>query len=171
MAEAESRTVTVPLPRNGASTDDAPAGSMLGQLRARAAQARKERTLDVPVGGVFGSDLLVRYHTLPIDEMDRYGEMGDDPRGMASTLGIDMMVSACETVLFVVDGEVKDLDVGIDARLAEALGAPLPPNVDYSDLTPRDVVRELFSDNLFLLGAHLTRLVEWMQTGDDPGEA
>jgi len=165
------RVVGANQPPPPASNGDAPAGSVLAQLRARAAVAREVRRLDLPVGGPWGDRLVIRYRPLAIDEMDRYAAMSEAGATGASAVSIDMMVSACETVLFRADdGELHDLECGLDGRLAEQLAAPLPPATDYPDLTPRDVVDLVFASNLFVLGPHLTQLAEWAQQAGEPGE-
>ena len=86
--------------------DDAAPGSVLAQLRARAEVQRQARTLDLPVGGAFGDELVIRYRVLERREWDKYAVLltPDAATGNAdlppmSVLNARMMAAACETVL------------------------------------------------------------------------
>lgn len=150
---------------NGGS--EAPPGSALARVRSAAARQRERRTFDLAVGGAFGEHLVIRYGTLPIDELERYGELADSISNLS--LALDLMVSACRTVLWLEDGEATDLGVRIEQRLWELLDWPLPPGVDQlADVTTREIVDTLFGHNAMAVGNHLGELVAWMQ---DPGVA
>jgi hypothetical protein len=150
---------------NGASgSEEAPAGSALAHVRAAAARQREARTLDLPVGGAFGGRLVLRYGTLPLRELERYGELGDSLTNLS--LALDMMVSACRTVLWREDGIDTDLGVRIEPALWQLMDWPLPPGLDLADLTAREIVDALFGSNAMAVGSHLGELVAWMQ---EPG--
>lgn len=154
------------------TTRDAPAGSPLARARAAAARQREVHTHDLAVGGAFGEHLLVRYGTLPTEELDRYAELSDSIGNLS--LAIDLMVQSCRTIVWRDDDELTDLDVRLDWRLWTLLEWPLPPGVDEAeDVTSRELIDTLFGHNALALGTHLGELVTWMQNpgGDDPGEA
>jgi hypothetical protein len=154
---------------NGGGTEP---GSVLAQLRARAAAQREHKRLDLPVGGEFGELLQLRYRPLPLEELERYSELTGRITNVA--LAIDMMVSCCETALWVEHGQETDLGVRLTSDLWELLGWPLPDGVDAaSDLTPREVVDGLFGGNGMALGSHIERLIDWMTDTEAtaPGES
>ena len=156
--------------------DDAPPGSVLAQLRARAEVQRKTRTLDLPVGGAFGDELVIRYRVLDRAEWDKYAvlltpnlQTGADNLPPMSVLNVRMMAAACLTVLYA--GE--DLGVRLDGRLAELIGHPLTEGMSYDDLGVVEVVEGLFPSPMAIT-THSGRLVTWMQDpsdDDDPGSA
>ena len=158
--------------------DDAAPGSVLAQLRARAAAQRQARTLDLPVGGTFGDKLVLRYRVLEQREWDKYAVLltpaaasgGESDLPPMSVLNARMMAAACETVLWVEAGEETDLDVRLDGRLAEMLGHPLPPGMSYDDLGVLEVVDGLFASPMAVT-AHAGELVQWMRDPSDPGGA
>lgn len=150
---------------------DAPPGSALAQLRAAVSAERSERSLDLAVGGAFSDQLVVRYGGLPVGDLERYSELS----GRLGNLGlaIDMAVSCCRTMLWrTADGQLTDLEVRLGPKLW-ALGQwPLPDGMSADELTPRQVVEELWRDRGMALGAHLTRLVEWQSEEErPPGES
>ena len=156
---------------------DAAPGSVLAQLRARAEVQREERTLDLPVGGAFGERLVIRYRVLPPREWDEYAALLTPDTGTKlttpmSVLNVRMMAAACETVLWVEDGEESDLGCRLDAQLAELLGHPLPESTEYADLTVVEIVEALFASPMAVT-SHAGNLVQWMQdpSGAEPGEA
>ena len=149
---------------NGAPAADAPPGSMLATLRARAAAQRKDKHLDLPVGGAFGDSLVIRYRLLPVDQAERFAELGERLSNIA--LVIDMMVTTCMTVLWREHEADTDLGVGLDQRLWDLLGWPMPETVD--ELTPHEVVVGLFADNALALGEHAERLATWMRAPEGP---
>jgi len=159
--------------------DDAAPGSVLAQLRARAEVQRQVRTLDLPVGGAFGDELVIRYRVLKPHEWDKYavlltpsvtgaGEAQDLPP--MSVLNVRMMAAACVTVLWIEDGEETDLGVGLDGGLAQLLGYPLAEGMSYDDLSALEVVEALFPSPMAVT-THSGRLVTWMQNPSDPGSA
>jgi len=160
---------------------DAPAGSVLAQLRAAAAVQRQARVLELVVGGAFGEHLVIRYRVLERREWDKYavlltpsaaavraGAEGGDLPPM-SVLNARMMAAACVTVLWRdgPDDELVDLEVRLDGRLAKLLGHPLPEGVSYDDVGVLEVVEGLFATPLAVT-AHAGELVQWMS---DPGGA
>jgi hypothetical protein len=162
-----------------AHDDDAAPGSVLAQLRARAEAQRQARTLELPVGGAFGENLVIRYRVLERREWDKYavlltpavtagGDTGDLPP--MSVLNARMMAAACETVLWLDGDERHDLEVRLDGRLAEMLGHPLPPGTSYDDLGVLEVVEGLFPSPMAVT-AHAGELVRWMQDPSNPGGA
>ena len=158
--------------------DDAPPGSVLAQLRARAELQRQAHTIDLPVGGAFADHVVIRYHVLERHEWDRYSVLlspdlagGKSDLPPMSVLNARMMAAACETVLWLEDGEETDLEVTLDdGRLAEMLGYPLPDGMSYDDLGVLEVLEALFPSPMAVT-AHAGELVRWMQNPSDPGSA
>jgi hypothetical protein len=164
---------------------DSPAGSVLAQMRVAAEAQRRAHTLELEVGGALDR-LVIRYRVLTPREWDKYAVLltpqiaargagtGDLPP--MSVLNARMMAAACETCLWRGDdGELSDLEVRLDGRLAEMLGHPLPAGMTYSDLGVLEVVDGLFASPMAVT-AHAGELVQWMQNptdtgGDEPGEA
>jgi hypothetical protein len=160
----------------GVEHDDPPAdaarGSVLAQLRNRAAEQTREKRLGLVVGGAFGPHLLLRYRVLSVDELERFATLGGKVHEIA--LSIEAMITTCTHVLWRDDhGDVTDLGCTLDAHLWDVMGWPLPANVELDDLTPREVVVKLFGGSGTELATHLTRLGEWMQHpgGPSPGES
>ena len=157
--------------------DDAPPGSVLAQLRARAEAQRRARTLELSVGGEL-ENLVIRYRVLDRREWDKYavlltpaavaGAGGDLPP--MSVLNARMMAAACETVLWREGDETTDLEVQLDGELARLLGHPLPPGMSYTDLGVLEVVDALFASPMAVT-SHAGELVNWMQNPTDPGGA
>lgn len=153
----------------GPSAEPTEPGSALARIRAAAAAQRAERTTDIAVGGAFGQRLWVRYGVLPLEEMDRYADLATGATPRMSALAVDMMVSACRTVLWREDGSETDLEVGLDSRLWELMAWPLPTGTEPADLTPREVVLALFGGNGMAVVEHSTELITWMSGGEGPG--
>jgi hypothetical protein len=92
---------------------------------------------------------------------------GEDMAPM-SVLNARMMAAACETVLWRGDdGELTDLEVRLDGRLAKLLGHPLPEGMSYDDLGVLEVVEAIFASPIAIT-SHAGELVQWMS---DPGGA
>lgn len=151
--------------------DDAAPGSVLAQLRARAAAQREARTLELAVGGAFGDNLVIRYRVLEPREWDKYAVLltpavtaggGTTDLPPMSVLNARMMAAACETVLWVEGDERHDLEVRLDGRLAEMLGYPIADGMSYGDLGVLEVVEGLFPSPMAVT-AHAGSLVAWMQ--------
>jgi hypothetical protein len=154
-------------PPASAPAGDAAPGSALALARAAAARQRQRHTTEIPVGGDFGDHLKIRYGVLPLHEIERYSELAQTT---SWSLNLDVMTSACQTVLW--DG--TDLEVGLDHRLWTLLDWPLPTGLDHAqDLTPRELIDALFGYNGIALAEHFARLQKWMENpgGDGPGES
>jgi len=149
---------------------DAPPGSLLAALQAEAAALKADAHLDVPIGGKL-PNVVVRYGYLAESDMDRYGELAPGRIG-ATSLTKDMLVSACRTVFYRHDGGMHDLEAGLNGRLWQMLGQPLPRGIERAeDMSPIDVVFELFDRNPMALVTHAERVITWMQDPvSDPGE-
>lgn len=157
---------------NGTPAGDVAPGSALARARAAAERARERRTLDLPVGGSFGDELVVRYGTLGIDELDRHAELVEGGTGLAS-ISLDVMTRAAITVLGRGDdGELEDFGVALDHRLWSLLDWPLPDGItDPVDVTTRELLEQLFEHNALRLEEHLSTLTVWMREGTMPGES
>ena len=158
--------------------DDAAPGSVLAQLRARAEVQRQARTLELPVGGAFGENLVIRYRVLERREWDKYAVLltpsvvaaGETDLPPMSVLNARMMAAACETVLWVEGDERHDLEVQLDGELARLLAYPLPEGMTYDDLGVLEVVEALFPSPMAVT-SHAGQLVQWMQDPSNPGGA
>lgn len=147
-------------------------GSALARIRSAAAAQRVARSTEIAVGGAFADHLWLRYGLLPLEEMDRYAELSAGASPRLSALTVDMMVSACRTVLWREDGIQTDLEVGLDGRLWELMDWPLPPATTAAELTPREIVLALFGGNGMGVVEHAEQLMTWMRgPGQPPGES
>jgi hypothetical protein len=149
-------------------------GSILAELRQRAARTRELKTHDVPVGGDFGDRLIVRYGMPARGVMDRYIALVQ-AGGKISELAanVDLAVASCRTLL-ARDGEhLVDLDVKLDAGLWRLLDWPLPEGVEsHDELTASEVMYALFGGNEVRLASHVGDVGQWLQNpGEPPGEA
>jgi hypothetical protein len=166
-----------PEPAAPPTTDAAP-GSVLATLRARAAAQRHTSTLVLPVGGSF-PELHIRYKlpdaTMADRLMARAAQLNQDKTGpQVSAFNVDLMTSACDTLLFRHDdGHDEDLKVGLDHRLWELVGWELPASMTAGDVTVHEIIGTLFDNNWFRVNAHGGELLTWLQDpgGESPGEA
>lgn len=173
---------------NGAAPPDAPAGSVLAQLRELAQEQREERTLEVPIGGAWRGQLVVVYGMPSMAQSDRLltkaatipglgpalrGAGGGSGGPGVSDVNVDVMVTCCRTVLGRVPGQPDDdLGVGLTGELLELLQAPLPEGVDeYDELAPADVIGQLFEENWLAVGRHAGKVFTFLQDEDESGEA
>lgn len=156
-----------PTPAATAPPADAAPGSALALARAAAARQRQRHSTEIPVGGDFGPHLKIRYGVLALEQIERYSELAQTT---SWSLNLDVMTSACQTVLW----DESDLEVRLDHRLWTLLEWPLPPGVDRAeDITPRELIDALFGHNGIALAEHFSRLQKWMENpgGDAPGES
>ena len=160
--------------RRVASPSDAPPGSALARLRARAAVQRQARTLDVPVAEWDGA-LVARYHMPPMEDADRLiaaaaaFQTGESSPSM-SRIAVDLMSTCCQTLLGVgEDGIIEDLKHTYTGRLLELLALPLPPGVDDpGDVSVFEVVDAVFFGNWMAINVHAANVMSWLQ-GEDAG--
>jgi hypothetical protein len=156
---------------------DAPKSALITRLRKQAVAQRRERHIELEIGGAFDPPLVARYGVLPVHELDRYGEQVNDARSSNMEVGIDIMVRTNLAVLARDGDELVELEddmgsVTFGHRLALLLELPLPPG--ELDMPPRDVIVALFGGNGIALSAHGGQLLEWMRNPTDessPGEA
>ena len=159
---------------NGDATQEMPTleqpGSLLAEVRKRAAAQQQKHVFDVPVGGAFEDRLILRYHPPTIDQADRYVDLTDSAGQLA--VGLEMLVDCCEAVLWLDDeGEETLLEedgvpVRIDSRLWRMLGQ------QGDDVAPSQVIDLLFGNNMALLSEHMLQVTEEMtETAYDPGES
>ena len=164
----DAAPVTPPAPgRRVASPSDAPPGSVLARLRARAAVQRRDRTLDVPV---WDGALIARYHAPAMADTDRLVASAAtfDSAGATasmSRIAVDMMSTCCQTLLGVgEDGSVEDLEHQYTGRLLELLELPFPPAVTSpEDVTVFEVIDILFAGNWLAVNTHAGRVMTWLQ--------
>lgn len=154
-----------------AATDDAPPGSVLAQLRARAAAQRQDQRLLLPVGGAF-PELFIRYRAPDAADADRLMARAAqlaEGSPQVSGFNVDLMVTACETLVFRhANGHDQELNVGLDRRLWELVGWDLPPSMTAEDVTSHEVIATLFDNNWFRINAHGAELLTWLQAGEKP---
>jgi hypothetical protein len=151
---------------------DAAPGSVLTQLRERAARQREAKRLELPIGGEFGDRLVAVYGVLPIGELEHYTAMAGKLGDLA--MATDVAISACTTLCWREHDDVTDLGVRYGPDLWQLLDWPLPEGVErVDDLLPRDVVAALFGGNGIAQLSHVEKVVTWMQDpgADAPGEA
>ena len=173
--EFDAVTQEMEAPENGAS---APDSSILGQLRQRAQDQQKTKQRDFAVGGDFGDWMLLRYHPLRPEEVDRFiNRRVNDDDVQALEMNMDLIARACVAVVGnnPETGEQEILKnaegqpLRITHELAEFLELPIPPG---AELTSREVVIILFGNNGMAIGNHGDAVVTWMQNPqeDEVGE-
>jgi hypothetical protein len=158
-----STPLVVPATGNGSGVrGDAMPGSLLADLRQRAAAQRAERHVELEIGGDFGDMLIARYGVLDVHELERYATLQGNTGNVE--LSLEMLAATCKCLL-ARDGETlvelrdEQGSVTYGPRLARLLGMP---GADERDIPPRETILALFGQNAMQLGAHVTRLVEWM---------
>jgi len=160
---------------------DAPPGSVLAQLRARAARQRADRTLDVPLDvDPWNGILVARYRLPPMEDADRLMAASAtlvNTGGVTSSMSrtsVDLMATCLVTLLGQADtGELEDLEHRYTGRLLQLLALPLPPGVeDPQDVTASEVIGTLFGGNWLAVNVHAATVMGWLQEGGDGlGEA
>lgn len=149
----------------GAAGDAAP-GSLLGQLRATAAQKRTSETLTLPLPGRWEGKLRVVYGTVGLDELERFAEsVGSNASNISGSLEVmARAVRAIEAYDAADDGWLVLEDelgpVTFDDRLARLLDWPRPG--DEFTFSARQVYEEMFDGNGFALSAHVGRVAAFM---------
>jgi hypothetical protein len=147
---------------------DAPPGSVIDQLRRRAAAQQKKKVKAFPVGGEFGDWLQVRYTPLPPDQLDDFiAGQTEVSQERAVELNMDMMARSCVDVIGV-NQDSKDVTILQDAdgpvrlehRLIVLLDMPIP---EGALLTSREVISYIFGNNGLAIGEHGDQIVSWMR--------
>lgn len=155
-------------------------GSLLEELHDAAGRQREARRIELDVPGAFAGKMRVRYHGLPLEQLERYADLiGKGQTGPVS-VNIDLLATCAEVVLAYDDetGEWIELHdeqgpIALEPRLARLLRLPEPaPGVEMST---DELIRGLFmpDENAVPLGTTATELSEWLQAkeGLDPGES
>lgn len=156
-------------------------GSIVARLRAHAKAQQVTHTTDIPVGGAFGSALIIRYGVLPPAEMDRFVASRQGVRIQdisATSATMDMMARACLGLIGKYEGEEEELadehgPVRLEDRLAQLLDLRSPTE---GQLTSHEVITRLFGRNGAALTAHGDQLATWMTDpanteAEEPGES
>jgi hypothetical protein len=144
-------------------------GALLDRLRRSASRVRDGRTLDKPVPGFEGA-LLLRFKPLDIGQLERMIEMRNAAaRGSASEISesIDALATCCIGVYADDNGTRSKLDAGLDNRLAELLGWPIPLD---AQLSTREVFVTLFGGEAFAISNFVDEVVQWMTHSDGNGQ-
>jgi len=159
---------------------DAPAGSVLARLRERAAGQRRDRTLDVAIGGMWEDQLVVRYRMPPMEEADRLLATASrlvvndgGPTPSMTHAAVDLMATCCVTVLGADTDGLEDLGVKLTGRLLTMLELELPAGIDNpADATAAEVILTLFEGNWLAVNVHAAKVMDWLQGGTgELGEA
>jgi hypothetical protein len=146
------------------ATEEVP-GALLDRLRRQSSRIREGRTLDKPVPGFEGA-LILRFKPLEMGQLERFAEAQRVGKSSGVSEGIEALATCCIGV-YVRDGDrLTKLDAGLDHRLAELLGWPIPPD---AMLTAREVVLTLFGGEALLIGNFVDEVTQWMTSLD--GEA
>lgn len=157
----------------GTEADD----SIIGQLRARAKEQLEEHNIDIPVGGEFGKQLLIRYKPLDPGPMDKFfarrsqlRDMMPDGKELPITeLNMDLMAQACVGVYGAdANGENKEeltapsgQALKLDYRLIQFLQMPMDESM--AKPTSHEVIMMLFGNNAMAVINHGDELAGWMQ--------
>ena len=160
--------------RRVAPPSDAPPGSALARLRARAAVQRQARTLDVAIPEWDGA-LVCRYQMPPMEDADRLiaSAAAFQTAGASasmSRIAVDLMSTCAQTLLGVgEDGTIEDLHHTYTGGLLELLNLPLPPGVDDpGDVSVFEVITTVFFGNWMAINVHAGTVMTWLQ-GDESG--
>ena len=173
MAPVNVVTNQPPPPVAVAPTPDAPPGSVLADLRARAAARQVGRTLDVPLDhDPWGGLLVVRYQPPPMEDVDRLiaAAAAETAAKSSSRASTDVIATCCQTILGAAkDGTLHDLEVRFTGRLLALLELPLPPGIDNpNDATIAEVLAVVFDDNWLAINVHAGKVMTWLTQGGDP---
>lgn len=120
-------------------------GSFLERVRARRAEQRAERHIDIDLPG-YGGDVVLRFGPVSwevVQQVADRAQKGKDPRRMLNAQA-DLLIAACREVLVRVDGEVGPIVEGETVRFDAQLGAALGIPADDAR-TARSVLFEAFS--------------------------
>jgi hypothetical protein len=150
------------------ATEEVP-GALLDRLRRQSSRIREGRILDKPVPGFEGA-LILRFKPLDMGQLERFVDARRAGKVSEISEGVEALATCCIGV-YALDGDrLTELPAGLDHRLAELLGWPIPPG---ATLTAREVVLTLFGGEAFLIGNFVDSVVEWMSNldGGDSGEA
>lgn len=165
-------------PSNGAGRSN----SLLTQLRARAKAQQAEHSVELPVGGEFGTWLKIKYKVLdegPLDDFIARRQASPDKSPRVTSLNMDLMAQSCMNVVGYDENgggswvlEDDDGPVRLEHRLAVLLDLPLlpttaehPQQIEYN---AHEVIMLLFGKNPMAVVSHGDDLATWMQ---DPKKA
>jgi hypothetical protein len=149
--------------RNG-ELDAGARGSLLARLRERAADAQREHTIDVNVGGPYGDMLVARYSPPTLDELERLAEYV----GQSSELSITLETMMRASVAMLTrddDGTLDEITddgvvVTLGARLLRVLELPVPAD----ELSAREVFTTLYGGNGPAIALHVAAFSERVGT-------
>lgn len=156
-----------------APDSDAPAGSILDQLRDKRRALSQDKTKVIDVAG-YGGQLAVEYGRMDYDELSPLLNKMAKVKSSQAELNImtDVLVRACRSVLVrPEDGgkltalnevvpEFGDDPVRYDKRLAEAC------ELKVDATRARLICQGLFNNDLALV-AHSNELIEWMKDSEE----
>jgi hypothetical protein len=120
--------------------------SMMAQLRANRERIAKDRTKTLKLPG--WESLSVRYKRLPWDQIKGLAGMGEGDGTEDIGAAMDVLIAACEEVLFDGDG----LTLRYEQKLAELIGD--------SAVTPPEVIDAVFPDEVSLM-VHAGEYMTW----------
>ena len=140
--------------------------SLIGSLRAKAAERRENEELTVDIPGRWAGVLRVRYGYISLDEIEQYE--GIDLAHVSNIgMTLDMLSKSVKAVegFDQTTGEwavVKDAagPVTFDDRFARLLDWPRPDD-DY-EYSIRQVYEALFENNGLAIGQHIGEVGRWM---------
>ena len=148
-------------PAGNASPD-----SLIGSLRARAAERRATEELTVELPGRWAGLLRVRYGYVSLDEIEQYADID---LTHASNIGMTLdLLNKAIRVVEAYDAEANDWitvsdqfgHVTFDDRLARLLAWPRPDD-DY-EFSVRQVYEGVFDGNGLAIGQHVQKVGTWM---------
>lgn len=123
--------------------------SMMAQLRANRERLQKDKTLTLKLPG--WDSLSVRYRRLPWESIKGLATIGDGDSAQEVGAALDVLLAACEEVLFDDEG----LGLRYEQGLAQLIG-------DDAAVTPPEVLfSAVFSDDETALMLHAGEFMEW----------
>ena len=135
---------------------------------------RRARTLDLPVGGAFGDELVIRYRVLDRAEWDKYAVLlTPNLQTGADNLPPMSVLNVAHDGRRLRDRALRRRGLaacGSTGGSPSCIGHPLAEGMSYDDLGVVEVVEALFPSPMAVT-THAGRLVTWMQDPSDPGGA
>lgn len=155
---------------NGASSPDAPEGSILSALREKRSEIREDRRTKLSVPG-YDDMLVAEYKAIPYELLQTIVKRSVKAKSSRADLNamMDALIQACVSFhyrnedgdlipLNEVDPKFGDEPIVYDPRLAEVIGV--------TGDTARQICQAVFNNDL-ALADHNSDLIDWMRGSED----